>query len=455
MNSKYGYIKNKLKLNQILLEIAQDWKTSSGEYPTQQEFSAFLGGIFNIKFPLKESANESLSISDIKYLSEQILTVTQNASITILNEGALDKLGIEALKDVLKPALLSLMISLGGAGEAGAEAVVPELAQTVVKAVMPAATETTEVGAKALLPAAAAETGEAVTKALQAGASETAVETAQAAKAAVKGTAEATTERIATETAKDATAAVEKQAAAHAAEAEASAKAASASEGTKAAAKAKAADAAKAEASRTARDIIRASERTPAPFSPPPTPVPPVPPVPPFRLPIPPSEGTETVKITEPYFTDPVDIQNIFAPSERYGAVKRTASYDPFLRRFITHQQAVSEETDLIQQVIDQFAQNERYSARKRKALYDPFRKKQITQEVQVTEGKLSPKESLNRKVKKQKYKVTYLQDGKKVEVFASSIRGVRRVVYGKKQFRVHSSTGSDVTGYFKKLLGK
>ena len=72
-----------------------------------------------------------------------------------------------------------------------------------------------------------------------------------------------------------------------------------------------------------------------------------------------------------------------------------------------------------------------------------------------INEAKLAPKESLQRKVNKQRYKVSYVQDGKKVEVFASSIRGVRRVVYGKKQYRVHNSTGSDVTGYFKKLLGE
>jgi hypothetical protein len=83
-----------------------------------------------------------------------------------------------------------------------------------------------------------------------------------------------------------------------------------------------------------------------------------------------------------------------------------------------------------------------------------------ITQKVSggsnvINEAKLAPKESLQRKLKKQRYKVSYVQDGKKVEVFASSIRGVRRVVYGKKQYKVHNSTGSDVTGYFKKLLGE
>ena len=72
-----------------------------------------------------------------------------------------------------------------------------------------------------------------------------------------------------------------------------------------------------------------------------------------------------------------------------------------------------------------------------------------------LTEGKLSSKESLHRRLQKQKYKVVYVQDGRKVEVFAQSIRGVRRVVYGKKQYRVYSSTGSDITGYFKKMLGR
>ena len=86
---------------------------------------------------------------------------------------------------------------------------------------------------------------------------------------------------------------------------------------------------------------------------------------------------------------------------------------------------------------------------------YDYMNNRWYNYATRLNEGKLTPKESLQRKLKKQRYKVSYIQDGKKVEVFASSIRGVRRVVYGKKQFRVHNSTGSDVTGYFKKLLGK
>ena len=103
----------------------------------------------------------------------------------------------------------------------------------------------------------------------------------------------------------------------------------------------------------------------------------------------------------------------------------------------------------------DIIAAGERISAKKRLGNYDPFRRRFTTQQVVVSEGKLTPKESLQRKLKKQRYKISYIQDGKKVDVFASSIRGVRRVVFGKKQYRVYNSTGSDVTGYFKKLLGK
>ena len=57
-------------------------------------------------------------------------------------------------------------------------------------------------------------------------------------------------------------------------------------------------------------------------------------------------------------------------------------------------------------------------------------------------------------KTEKQKYRVVYMQDGKKVEVFASSLRGVKRIVYGKAQYRIYDSKGSDVTTYFKREIG-
>ena len=72
-----------------------------------------------------------------------------------------------------------------------------------------------------------------------------------------------------------------------------------------------------------------------------------------------------------------------------------------------------------------------------------------------LEENKLSPAESAKRKAEKQKYKVVYMQDGKKIEVFAATIRGVRRAAHGKSQFRVYDSKGSDLTAYFKKLMNE
>ena len=109
----------------------------------------------------------------------------------------------------------------------------------------------------------------------------------------------------------------------------------------------------------------------------------------------------------------------------------------------------------------EEIAGNETLVASAKTPQFDWYRNQWYTMPTRImsstiiNEGKLTPKESLQRKLKKQRYKVSYVQDGKKVEVFASSIRGVRRVVYGKKQYKVHNSTGSDVTGYFKKLLGR
>ena len=67
--------------------------------------------------------------------------------------------------------------------------------------------------------------------------------------------------------------------------------------------------------------------------------------------------------------------------------------------------------------------------------------------------GTLNTKSALQARAKKQRYKVTVMENGKKLEVFATSIRGIRRVVYGKKNFRVHDSKGADITNYFKRLM--
>ena len=67
--------------------------------------------------------------------------------------------------------------------------------------------------------------------------------------------------------------------------------------------------------------------------------------------------------------------------------------------------------------------------------------------------GTLNTKSALQARAKKQRYKVTVVENGKKLEVFATSIRGIRRVVYGKKNFRVHDGKGADITNYFKRLM--
>lgn len=74
-----------------------------------------------------------------------------------------------------------------------------------------------------------------------------------------------------------------------------------------------------------------------------------------------------------------------------------------------------------------------------------------------VQEDVYDPKRSLQKKEKKQKFKVVVVKEGgKKVEIFASSLRGVKRIVYGKQNFRVFNQTGSDMTTYFKnKQKGK
>ena len=67
--------------------------------------------------------------------------------------------------------------------------------------------------------------------------------------------------------------------------------------------------------------------------------------------------------------------------------------------------------------------------------------------------GKLNTKSAIQSRVKKQQYKITVTENSKKLEIFASSIRGIRRAVYGKKNYRVFDSKGSDITNYFKRLM--
>lgn len=60
-------------------------------------------------------------------------------------------------------------------------------------------------------------------------------------------------------------------------------------------------------------------------------------------------------------------------------------------------------------------------------------------------------KNPIANKEKKQKFKIVFSEGGKKLEAFAGSERGVKRAVYGKKNYRVYTASGSDVTKSFKK----
>jgi len=127
------------------------------------------------------------------------------------------------------------------------------------------------------------------------------------------------------------------------------------------------------------------------------------------------SSSTLSALVKQP-FSDPDLPQN-----ELYRAKKATGAlvYDPNGRTYYNATTIVTEETDM----------------------------------EEINENKLTASESAKRKAEKQKYRVVYMQDGKKVEVFASSIRGVRRVVFGKAQFRIYDTKGSDITGYFKRMM--
>jgi len=73
-----------------------------------------------------------------------------------------------------------------------------------------------------------------------------------------------------------------------------------------------------------------------------------------------------------------------------------------------------------------------------------------------VYEEVYSPKKSLKKKAEKQKYKVVVTQEGgKKVEIFAASLRGVKRAVYGKQNYRIFDSKGTDISSYFRKMQKK
>jgi hypothetical protein len=106
--------------------------------------------------------------------------------------------------------------------------------------------------------------------------------------------------------------------------------------------------------------------------------------------------------------------------------------------------------------VKDETAPTERYSASVARAERDKNTSKFTNYISTVNEsrsGTLNTKSAVQNRAKKQQYKVVVVQDGKKLEIFAKSIQGIRRAVFGKKSYRVYDGKGSDITNYFKRLM--
>ena len=106
--------------------------------------------------------------------------------------------------------------------------------------------------------------------------------------------------------------------------------------------------------------------------------------------------------------------------------------------------------------VRDETAPTERYSAMVARAERDKNTSKYTDYISTVNEsrsGTLNTRSAVQNRAKKQQYKIVVVQDGKKLEIFAKSIQGIRRAVFGKKSYRVYDGKGSDITNYFKRLM--
>ena len=451
MNNEYNYLKTKIKIHRFLTEMAEQWKALTGHYPSHDEFSLGVNHLLGYSVLSESVSTQEISEADIRNIAHEIAVVQ------------LDEFFGGLLKKVAPYVLSAVMTAAPGIEKAAAE-----VGEQGVKTVLKAAAETAgkeviEVGAKGaakeVVQAGAKEAGE---KVVQAGAKEAAAKkaaeelaTKQAAEAAAKRTAEEAAKRAAAEAAKKAEAEAAKRAS------EAAAKKAA----EEAAAKKAAAEAAKkAEAEAAKKAAEQAGKgKTPdvAPKAPPVIPVaPPVTPSAPTipdQIPVPPVIPTPPPPSpTTPPPPPPGGEKGEPGGRGRDGQRGRRGRDGIDGRTIVQRPQQQSPDImgDLSRED-QEFAPTEVLRSVSKIPQFDAFSRRWFTQPTTINESKLSPKESLQRKLNKQRYKVSYVQDGKKVEVFASSLRGVRRVVYGKKQYRVHNSTGSDLTGYFKKLLGE
>jgi hypothetical protein len=467
MNNEYNYLKTKIKIHRFLTEMAEQWKTLTGHYPSHDEFSLGVNHLLGYSVLSESVSTQEISETDIRNISHEIAVVQldefvggllKKAAPYLLSammtaapgiEKAAAEVGEQGIKQVLKTAGKEAAKEVVEVGTKGAA---KEVVQTGAKE---AGKEVVEVGTKgAAKEVVQTGTKEAGKEVAQAGAKEAAAKkaaeelaTKQAAEAAAKRTAEEAAKRAAAEAAKKAEAEAAKRAS------EAAAKKAA----EEAAAKKAAAEAAKKAAEQAGKP------KTPdvAPKAPPVIPVaPPVTPSAPTipdRIPVPPVIPTPP----PPSPTTPPP-----PPGGGKGEPGRPGKdgqrgkrgRDGIDGRTIIQRPQQQQSPDIMGDLSrddQEFAPTEVLRSVSKIPQFDAFSRRWFTQPTAMNEGKLSPKESLQRRLSKQRYKVSYIQDGKKVEVFASSLRGVRRVVYGKKQYRVHNSTGSDVTGYFKKLLGE
>ena len=432
MNNEYNYLKTKIKIHRFFMEMAEQWKTLTGHYPSHNEFSLGLNHILGYSVLSECVSTQEISEADIRNIAHEIavLELNEGIGLELLKAGYnLGKSGIQTgLKKVAPYVLSAVMTAAPGiekaAAEVGEQGVKTVLTTGAKEAAKEATKEFVDVTGSAVAKGATKEVvkraGKEATKevvdvagsAVAKGATKEVVDVAGS--VAAKGAKEvidAGIKQTAKETAKElATKKTAEEAAKLASEA-----------------------ATKKVAAETAKKAAETVGKVKAPDVTPNKEINVIPRIIPTRSPS--GGGSGGGGKGEPIGRG------------RDGTPGTTIVQQP-------QQQSPDIMGDLSRED-QEFAPTEVLHSVSKIPHFDAFTRRWFTQPTSMNESKLSPKESLQRKLSKQRYKVSYVQDGKKVEVFASSLRGVRRVVYGRKQYRVHNSTGSDVTGYFKKLLGE
>ena len=437
MNNNYDYILLKSKSKKILTDLISESVKLTGEYPSKSDILNFVNKLCESEISL-ESLDSQINDSDINYIIN-CLTPQQ------LQEGWKEKLaafGLSSLLALAPAAERNVVPTIARTAITQAERAVP--GQAVGAAERAVAGQAVGAAERAVAPDVFSFEGQAAAQAAKnTEAQLSKITQKQAAQTAATETAKAVESKTVQTAATDAAKAAESKAAQTAAENKVTKDTTKATAGvtdTK-----KATDTSKTtttvtDNTKTTSTVTNTNDSTninstnisdtrkitgetprwsqtppPKPTPPSPMPKPPVTPRGPgFTPPIPPSGGgQELVKDAE------ADTGKFYNPEqERLNAYRSVANFNPFSGKFDSSLQ-----------------------------LAEHWKK--------LLENKLSPAESARRKSEKQKYKIVYMQDGKKVEVFASSIRGVRRAAYGKNQFRVYDSKGSDITAYFKRLMNE